>query len=152
MKLPERRRKLSLGKIVLLLVLSPLIVILLVATTLRVILRAYLVIIPIIRAIELEPLYWMSAFETKRASGQSTENVLRTLLWAQRHEFLECRFRERDTILRLERILKRKAPSCVYPISINEVIFFEFRLREHGGKRSKNRSYWRALVPRYATT
>ncbi len=151
MKLPERRRKLSLGKIVLLLVLSPLIVILLVATTLRVILRAYLVIIPIIRAIELEPLYWMSAFETKRASGQSTENVLRTLLWAQRHEFLECRFRERDTILRLERILKRKAPSRVYPAFEHEVIFYEFRVKVLSGKRSKKRVYWQALVPRYAT-
>lgn len=152
MKVPKRRATFSFGMVVLLLVFSPVIAVVMVGVALFAIPRAYLVIIPIIRVIEQEPLYWMSAFETKRASGKSTENVLDTLMWSTQYEILECRFRDRDTVLRLERILKRKAPRRVYPIALNEVIFYEFRMKVRGGKRSKKRNYWRVLVPRYATT
>ncbi len=151
MKLPMRQSKFGFVEIALLLVLSPLIIVVIVIAMLIAIPQEYLVTIPIIRAIELKPRYWMSAFETKRASGKSTKQVLDTLRWATNHELLECRFRDHQTVRRLERILKRKAPSRVYPAFEHEVIFYEFRVKVLSGKRSKKRVYWQALVPRYAT-
>lgn len=136
MKLPKKRKKFPLGKLLVIALLSPVLIVMLLVSLPFAVYQTYVVMVPILRAIELEPLYWLTAFEVKCSSGKGTSDVLETLLKALRYGILECRFRDRETVRRLERILKRPAPSRVYPISPSEVIFFEFRFKEEGSQRS----------------
>jgi hypothetical protein len=113
--------------------------------------KTYVIVLPIVHAMALQPLYWLTAFEVKRISGVTTSDLLGALLDLHRYGAVECRFREQESLRRLERILKRVAPARAYPVVPEEVIFFEFRLKEWGGRKSREKPSWRVFLPHHAT-
>lgn len=104
------------------------------------------VILPIMRAIELQPQYWLTWSEIKRLSGQPTIPVLYTLakLSGPDGQF-DCQFRSQVELIRLEKFLHRQRPVTKVPAHPDEVVFYTFRLK-WGGPPKRNR--WSLALPR----
>lgn len=94
----------------------------------------FLVQIPIIRAVQTEPLYWLTWKEVKCKSGKSTASVLQTLYLysVEPNPLFDCQWRDEKDVLLLERLLKRKRPKQDYPVTPRQVLFFRYRLRGSG--------------------
>jgi len=93
----------------------------------------YYVVRPITRAVETEPLYWLNWKYVKRKSQKKTSSVLFVLCNDSRPGgVLDVQFRSELDVKRLEKFLKRKRPSCLYPLMPDDVIFYEFRLKAGG--------------------
>lgn len=105
------------------------------------------VAIPIIHAVQTEPLYWLTWKEVKRKSGKSTGSVLRALhLWSSGDSSIfDCQWRDEAEVLQLERHLRRSRPKQDYPLSSRQAVFFRYR-RRGGGPPKRSRTHWSSIV------
>ena len=92
---------------------------------------------PIVLRMREQPLYWLNWHEVKRLSGKTSYRVLDCLTSGTRAQIFQCRYRDQSIVekLRRRRHFPRSVLPATGPIFTDNAIFYEFRLRDRGGKR-----------------